>query len=194
MAGRKTKLNDALIAKLAGYIASGLTNKDAIALSGIADRSFYRWQEKAAADTEAGRTGTLHQRFAERIEQAQPLFKGSNLKVIRNAANSPSVEKKTTTERLVDEDGNPVRTADGKAVLKQTVVETERPPTWQPAAWLLERKFPDEFGRRLEHAGRIDGDGPPARVVVTMPDNGRDPGVVKPERQPDADGEAERVH
>ncbi len=31
-----------------------------------------------------------------------------------------------------------------------------QPRSWQAAAWLLERKKPDQWGRRIEHAGKID--------------------------------------
>lgn len=48
--------------------------------------------------------------------------------------------------------------------------------TWQASAWLLERRYPDEYGRnRLEITGK---DGEPVQtesaVKIYLPDNGRD--------------------
>lgn len=55
-------------------------------------------------------------------------------------------------------------------------IERASEETWTAAAWLLERRFPDEFGRnRLEITGK---DGEPVQtestVKIYLPDNGRD--------------------
>ena len=44
---------------------------------------------------------------------------------------------------------------------------------WKANAWLLERKYPEQFGRRIEHAGKIDG---PAPVYQLLPAKAKDNG------------------
>lgn len=65
-----------------------------------------------------------------------------------------------------------------KVFLKRNlkVIEDATADTWTAAAWLLERRFPDEYGRnRLEITGK---DGEPVKtesaVKIYLPDNGRD--------------------
>lgn len=36
------------------------------------------------------------------------------------------------------------------------LIRKAAPKQWQAAAWLLERKKPDQWGRRVEHSGKID--------------------------------------
>lgn len=51
--------------------------------------------------------------------------------------------------------------AEGEADLLATIRESA-PKNWQAAAWMLERKMPEKYGRRdqvkLEHSGRIGHD------------------------------------
>ena len=68
---RKTKLTRKLIDELAGHVANGHTVKDSAALSGISERSVYKWLELAAMDP----TGkAIHSVFAARMEQAKSRF------------------------------------------------------------------------------------------------------------------------
>lgn len=58
-------------------------------------------------------------------------------------------------------------------------IEAAATETWQAAAWLLERRYPREYGRRIhEHHG--DGGGP-VKIVCTLPGS-----------EKDADGAADR--
>jgi len=43
--------------------------------------------------------------------------------------------------------------------------------TWQASAWMLERRFPEEYGRRAENSVKVESEG---AVTIYIPDNGRD--------------------
>ena len=98
----------------------------------------------------------------EALKGAESDFKQANLAVIRRAATESS--QKTRRQQITMPDGSS-RTE----VLIETI-----PPTWQPAAWLLERRFPQEFAvqRKLEHSGKIDNPSAGGRfeVVIVDPD------------------------
>ena len=110
-------------------------------VAGINETTFYRWLKRGAT----GKSGKFC-RFRQSLKEAEADFKASNLAVIQRAALEPRV---TTRERVR-------QNLDG-SVVKEIVKET-RPPAWQAAAWLLERKFPGEFGRRVvEPGGEMKG-------------------------------------
>jgi len=43
--------------------------------------------------------------------------------------------------------------------------------TWQASAWMLERRFPEEYGRRAENSVKVESEG---AVTIYIPDNSRD--------------------
>jgi len=43
--------------------------------------------------------------------------------------------------------------------------------TWQASAWMLERRFPEEYGRRAENSVKVETEG---AVTIYIPDNSRD--------------------
>ena len=70
-----------------------------------------------------------------------------------------------------------VKEAERKFITRNlNVIQKATAESWSAAAWLLERRFPDEYGRnRLEITGK---DGEPVQtesaVKIYLPDNGRD--------------------
>lgn len=118
--GRPTKLTPERQERIIGAIRGNAPNEIAAAFAGISEQTFYNWINRANEDEKAGRA-TEFVEFLEAIEKAQAENEIENLLIIRSSAK-----------------GQP--TAEG-------VPGT--PGTWQAAAWLLERRHPERYGRRI---------------------------------------------
>ena len=70
-----------------------------------------------------------------------------------------------------------LRDAEERAVLRNVaLIQTAATKQWQAAAWWLERRVPDDWGRHLTVAGPGLGVIPlEATVTFSLPDNGREP-------------------
>ncbi len=113
MAGRRLKLNDEMIDKIAGIIASGNYVKTACDIVGIAETTYYDWMQKGKAGKKP------YVKLSEAIKKAEAV-------------------------------------AEAKRV--QTILEASE-EQWQAAAWYLERRYPDRWGKKeridMEHAGSV---------------------------------------
>lgn len=123
--GRPSKLTPELQDEICGYIANGLTARDACLIVGIGETTFYRWKAEGEEQEEG-----KYRDFREACARADAEFKKARIRSIKSAG----------------DEGD-----------------------WKASAWLMERRFPSEFGRRtkLEHAGEIKG-GAPRKVEVTL--------------------------
>jgi hypothetical protein len=108
--GAKLKLDNDLIANLAGLIANGNYHAQACAMCRIGTTTFYRWLEKG----EHERKG-IYKDFWEAIKDAE---------------------------------------ARAEAVFIQQIV---RDDSWQSKAWLLERRFPERWGRKDRLEANVNG-------------------------------------
>jgi hypothetical protein len=138
MAGRKTILNKEIQTALVEAISLGLKIEDACSLAGIAQSAFFKWIDKG----EKPGAKSVYVEFAEAIKKAHPSRKRILLGRIYQAARGGKIikDKKTTT-----------RYESGKIVATDVVEsEHEVAPDWKADAWMLERGFPDEFGRRYQ--------------------------------------------
>lgn len=113
MAGRRLKLNDEMIDKIAGIIASGNYVKTACDIVGISETTYYDWMQKGKAGKKP------YAKLSEAIKKAEAV-------------------------------------AEAKRV--QTILEASE-EQWQAAAWYLERRYPDRWGKKeridMEHAGSV---------------------------------------
>ena len=102
-------------------------------------RHDHRWRNRGR---DSGRQP--FRQFCQRIDAAQASTARDYLQAVRRSVIEPTVTTKTTTRP--GPDGQPVT----------ETVKTVSPPDIKGALWWLERRLPALFGRRLEHAGRID--------------------------------------
>ena len=134
----------------------GLPNVQAALLASIDESTFYRWLNHAIPTEDNPNPEARYCKFCKSVKEAEADFIEAK---VRRAANEPTVIERQHI-RTVGE-GKDAKTV--KEITRET-----RPPTWAPAAWLLERRRPDLFGRRIEHAGEIatPSDGPKVIQLV----------------------------
>lgn len=144
MAGRRSKFTKDHVEECLRLLRLGLPKQDAAALAGFSPGTLGDWQREGEADLEAGRR-TAKADFVADLRKAEAAFKLSATAVVVGAANGRPAE--------YDDDGNKLR--------------SERPPNWQAATWMLERRFPDEYSPRREITGPQGG---PLEVEVATID------------------------
>lgn len=144
-AGRKTLCTPEIIREISTNLIAGLSNRDAAALSGITEATFYGWYARGRDETERlkdcprckpKKNEKIFVEFFEAIEKAIPKRKQTLIGNIQKAALGKG--EITETKRVYK---------DGILVEEVTTVKGLR-PEWTASAWLAERLHPDEFGRR----------------------------------------------
>ena len=147
---RPSKLTPELEAEICRLIADeGLPYNRACQLAGVSETTFYVWKSKG----QKAKRGKFRE-FLESIEKAVAQFQQKQIAIIRRASTEPIVNEKTH-----------VRTDSEGKEIKEKWTEYKA-PSWQPAAWLLERRFPDEYGRvTVKHEGLP---APPPKIVINF--------------------------
>jgi len=129
-AGRPTKRTPELVARLLEVLAAGNTRKAAYDIAGISSGTFATWLED---DLD----------FKDAVKKAESDAVAERVARIRAAGIGGAVVRRVTVAR------------NGEVV---TTTEEYARPEWQADAWLLERKYPDDFGRKdritMEHVRR----------------------------------------
>ncbi len=136
---RKTKLNSETQDRILKAISLGLTYKDAAQFAGIGETTFYEWKKKGE-NASAGK----FREFWEALKKAEVEGENVLLQRINDAATGKNSKKKTKT----------IYDKEGKAIGKVEIIEEGG--IWQAAAWILERRFPERWGR---NARRDDNQG-----------------------------------
>jgi hypothetical protein len=166
--------------RVCGYLAVGMHDEAACKLAGISSSTFYRWraagQEAAVARADAIEAGravpkesalvTAQRGFWEATERAFGQQEAGYLQVIAAAATGGA----TFTE--VRQEVEHVRLPGGRVearVVRETRNEHTLRPTWQAAAWILERRHPERWALR----GRLELSGPRGVAIEHQVNVGR---------------------
>ena len=156
--GRPPKLTPEIEEIIIDLIGNeGMTYVDACRVAGISERSFQRW--KARGETAIS---GLYWHFWQQIKRAEGEFR----KFHQNRLKAAATETTTTTKKTVRSQG-----AGAETVTYQEVTTTEHPPDPKWSAWLLERKFPEQYSRRvLEVDAKVTTDTPPPQMQIVIVD------------------------
>lgn len=134
--GSSPKLTEELIEKIATAMRNGAYVETAVAYCGISKDTFYRWLRMATKDSEKG----LYRALSYAIEKAWAEAEMKDIEAITKAVEG------TPDQLAVDEDGKVITDVNGLPVVAQYGL----PPNWRAAAWRLERKFPQRWGRKTK--------------------------------------------
>ena len=137
--GRPTKLDERTKNLILIGIRLGLTYDDAAQAAGISYRTFANWMQKGRE----AKSGKFFQ-FFHALKRANAEAQMINAKIVHDAAKGGIPIKETRT----------VIRADGSQEV--TVTEKVAQPDWRAGAMILERRFPDSWGRRDSLKVEID--------------------------------------
>lgn len=141
-AGRKTILNQQLSDIICKGIEAGLTHKQAAAFAGISHKTLWEWSKKG----ERQKSG-VYTEFSIALKKSQLQARLTHLSKIDAAGDGgKTFEEETVTEKTeIDAFGN-------ERVVAREIRKTKKVamPQWQASAWILERRFREEFGRNAK--------------------------------------------
>ena len=172
--GRPTKLTPEVADVVVEGISLGLSYRKAAEAAGISERTLHTWRKRGSESKRKNRFSQFHQR----IEEAEAKTAIKMGQAIVRSVLEPSIEVKKHTKKLP---------GGGELV---EVYETHRPPNAKYAAWWLERRMPEQFGRRVEKTGHMKVDTGEQRIVYEFvaPDGTVETLVVDPEDEGGGDG------
>ena len=158
-AGRPSKLTPELKEEILTAIGKGgCTYADACLKAGISTSTFQLWKQKGQEQARG-----QYSDFSDELKRAEADFRAHHLKKIQDTANESSVETRKTTRTAGD--------GDDQKVTFQEVVEITRPPTWTASAWLLERKYPEQYSlKHLDVTARVTNTEPPPVMKIVIVD------------------------
>ena len=142
--GRPTKLTPAVASRIVGGIALGLSYKDAAMAGGVHEKTLELWRKRGAREPNSN---SIYARFIGRIDRAAESTAIAYLKAVRKSI----LESPVKVREHIKKDES------GKVILTEIYRET-LPPDIKGAMWWLERRFPEQFGRRdqMEYTGKVD--------------------------------------
>jgi len=128
--GRPTRLTRTVIDGLVQATEQGYNRKTACAVVGISTSAFNDWIQRGTEEP-----GSIFSELVAKIEAADEIAKKVTLDAIREHAAGGRTIRKVQERR--DAEGN---------LLGYTETIEELPPSLQASIWILERRFPEEFG------------------------------------------------
>ena len=139
--GRPTKLTQPVADRIIEGVSLGMTFKNAAMAGGVHEDTLDVWRRRGAAES-----NTIYTRFIRQLARAAESTAIDYLEKIRQSIMESPVKRR----EHIKQDEN------CKVIMKEIHKET-LPPDIKGAMWWLERRFPEQFGRReqLEHSGGV---------------------------------------
>lgn len=148
---RTSKLTPDMQSAIVKAIRGGLTYEQSAMMSGISAATFYNWKAKGDKATSG-----IYFEFMEALKRANVEARAINLQGINKAAQGGLQYTETSVSEKRELDP---ATGEMRVVATETKTTTKKTlPVWTANAWLLERRFPTEFGRHISPAAPDDKD------------------------------------
>ena len=139
--GRPTKLSAPVAARIVKALSLGMSYKDAAMAGGVHEETLAAWRKRGIEEPRS-----IYAHFLGQIDKAAALTGIAYLEAVRRSI----MESPVRVREHIKQDEN------GKVIMKEIHRET-LPPDIKGAMWWLERRFPEQFGRRdqIEHTGGV---------------------------------------
>ena len=125
------KLTEKQIEALCKNIEAGVPFIHSALAAGIAENTFFYWKKEAMK---------LNEELQDNHEKMDDIIKNG-----------------TKKEKILLKFLNGIKKAEANAILRNVVIINKAAQTsWQAGAWWLERRYPEQFGRRLQMEGNIE--------------------------------------
>lgn len=142
---RRISLTDEVEDRILQQVKAGVPNKTAALVAGVSEETFYRWIRIGESSEPPPKTSdTLFERcqqFRQRLREAQAT---AHALFVSRLAKASVGGDWLEEERIVTK-------ADGS--VERVVTRKQLPPNANATMFMLERRFPDEWGRRAITAG-----------------------------------------
>lgn len=132
--------------EICGYIALGMTRENAALLAGISEGTFYDWQK-------------AYPEFLQQVQAAEAKCQARCLSNINKAGLPKFHDRERTKTRVVPVMRGKKLVHRAEMVEKVTEHLKKEEGEWQASAWLLERRWPQHFGRVDRHLIGVTGKG-----------------------------------
>jgi hypothetical protein len=139
--GRKSKLTPRTLIDLQNALVLGLPRKAACSLVRISPETLHEWLTQGRRDLAKGNHNTKEARALIAVEWAESEFQRRQIQMIQRSGQGGMVQVP-----VHQADGTPVLDNNGQPVMREVFLK----PRWDAAAWSLERRFPDSYGKRDE--------------------------------------------
>jgi transposase-like protein len=132
--GRSPKLTPALQTAIVQAVTVGQSVVEAAALAGIAKSTVLQWLQRGEGRSRRG-TQARYVDFVDAVSRARAVDEARRIARINQAAQGGVVvHEKTTTF------------TDGRTVVERTLA----PPEWRADAFVLERRYAERWGRKVQ--------------------------------------------
>jgi len=140
--GRVPKLTPEIQDAICKAIIGGLTYEQAAQFNGITATTFYNWKAKGEKATKG-----IYVEFLESIKKANVQARALHLQRIQKASQGGNEFEETSETIKTERNDKGVEVV----VARETRVTKKKTlPQWQASAWILERRFPSEYGRHVQ--------------------------------------------
>jgi len=164
--GRPTKLDQSTQQVICNAIRQGLGYEQAAAIGHIHYDSFNNWRKRGQAEIERLRDNPRARpkkseapfvEFFEAVQRAKVEGELTNADIVNAAAHGGQTVTKTEFKQVKSWDNNANGGNGGFIVTEETTVtKTEETlPDWRAAAFVLERRHPERWGRKTELSGIV---------------------------------------